>query len=445
VGKILVVDDEKKMCTLISMALNSIGYQVEEVDSAENAQKIIETFIPDVMITDIRMEGISGIELLKIVKSIYPKTEVIVMTAYSDVRTGIEAMKNGAFEYISKPFEMDELILLVKNALEKHNLSVEVDQLRKTINPQYSLDSILCCSKNMKKTLHQAKIVAKRDTTILIRGRSGTGKELIARGIHTESGRTTFTPINCAAIPENLLESELFGHEKGAFTGANVQKIGLFERAGDGTIFLDEIGDISQSLQVKLLRVLQEREYMRVGGSGVLKTKARIIAATNRNLEEAVESHSFREDLYYRLNVFPISVPSLSERVEDIPGLVDQFFKKYNHVAGIDSEAMACITNYSWPGNVRELENCIERSVIFADNKTIVFSHLPDTLTSDSPPNKKVFFSIPDEGISLDEVEKSIIIQALEKAKGNKTDAAKLLGISRRAIYSKMKTHYISG
>ncbi len=440
-GKILIVDDEGKMRALLGMALDTKGYTIQEAESSEKALKILESYIPDALITDIRMEGVSGIELLKEVKKKYPQIEVIVMTAYADSKTGIEAMRNGALEYIAKPFEMDEMLLLVEKALEKNYLAKEVVTLRQIAKDKYSLDSLTSRSKKMREAISQAKIVAKRDTTVLIRGKSGTGKELFAKGIHGESKRAIFIPINCSAIPENLLESELFGHEKGSFTGAYTRKIGLFEKANNGTLFLDEIGDITQKIQLKLLRVLQEKEFSRVGGVDRIKTNARVITATNRDLEDAVANNEFREDLYYRLNVFPIPIPSLAERIEDIPDLVDFFCIKYNHKAGVDKAVSKLLMEYSWPGNVRELENCIERSIIMAENNTITRSHIPDHIKNKEPLKTPKYFELPDEGISLDEVEKNLLIQALEKAKGNKSQAAKLLGISRRAIYSKISSH----
>jgi DNA-binding NtrC family response regulator len=391
------------------------------------------------------MAGISGLELVKRVKAAYPRVECIVMTAYADAKSGIEAMRAGALEYVAKPFEMDEMLLKVKSAVEKGALREEIKALQQSAAQKTRLDGLIGGSDAIKKVIDQAKIVAKRDTTVLIRGRSGTGKEIVARGIHAESGRKEFVAVNCGALPETLLESELFGYEKGAFTGAASQKIGLFEKAAAGTIFLDEIGDISPNIQVKLLRVLQEREFTRVGGTQVIRTGARVIAATNRNLEDAVKAGHFREDLYYRLNVFPINVPSLAERLEDIPALVESFLLKFRHSAGVEDGVMRKLMEYPWPGNVRELENCIERGLIMANGAPIALSHLPENIRLNFTAGFSQAMRLPDEGISLDELEKSLVIQALEKAGGNKTRAAKLLGISRRAMYSKMSTHGING
>jgi DNA-binding NtrC family response regulator len=307
------------------------------------------------------------------------------------------------------------------------------------------LDRLIGASKAMQDVIRQARMVAKRDTTVLIRGKSGTGKELVARGIHAESGREAFVAVNCGAIPENLLEAELFGHEKGAFTGAHAQKIGLFERAGNGTIFLDEIGDVSPAMQVKLLRVLQEREFTRVGGARVVRTQARVIAATHRNLEEEVKKGTFREDLYFRLNVFPIFVPSLAERMEDVPVLAEAFLKRFGHEAGLAEGVMSRLLEYSWPGNVRELENCLERAAIIAAGKPLEVAHLPEHIRQKRVLERPSAFRLPETGISLDELEKSLLLQALEMTNGNKTRAAGLLGITRRALYSKMHTHGIRG
>jgi two-component system, NtrC family, response regulator AtoC len=434
---ILIVDDEGKMRALLAMALDGEGYRVEEAPSAEEAAKRLASGAPDLVITDVRMGGQSGLELLRECKARVAGVEWIVMTAYADARTGIEAMRLGAFEYVAKPFEMDHMLLLVRSALEKRSLRREVSELRSGPSP---LERIAGSSAAMRAAVDLARLVAPRDTTVLVRGPSGTGKELIARGIHAESGRGAFVPVNCAALTETLLESELFGHEKGSFTGAHARKAGLFEQAADGTIFLDEIGEVSLALQVKLLRVLQEREFTRVGGSEVIGSRARVIAATNRDLEAAVKDGQFREDLYYRLSVFPIAMPPLSARREDIPALVETFLLKHKHAAGISASALDKLCVWHWPGNVRELENCVERTVILARGAQITPEHLPAALLGAAPADAPRFV-LPPEGISLDEVEKACLLQALASSGGNKTRAAELLGISRRAIYSRMKTH----
>jgi DNA-binding NtrC family response regulator len=445
-ARILIVDDETKLRTLLFMALSSEKFEVEDASSAEQAlEKLKKGPSFDVVVTDIRMPGLSGLELLQMIKGKFNKPECIVMTAYGDAGTGVEAMRLGAFEYVLKPFEMDEMVILVRSALERRRLRQEVDDLKLRESGRYQLDRLIGAAKPMQELMRQAKMVAKRDTTVLIRGRSGTGKELIARGIHTESGRDAFITVNCGAVPENLLESELFGHEKGAFTGAIGQKIGYFERAEDGTIFLDEIGDITPAMQVKLLRVLQEREFMRVGGTKNQHTNARVLAATHRNLEEEVKKGNFREDLYFRLNVFPLYVPSLAERMEDLPPLVDFFLRKFGHSGKLAEGVLSRMLEYAWPGNVRELENCLERAAIIAGPGQLELDHLPEQIKQKKVLEKPSVFQLPSSGISLDELEKSCILQALDMTHGNKTRAAMLLGITRRALYSKMHTHSIRG
>ncbi len=444
-SRILIVDDEPKLRSLLSMALGAEGLNVAEADSGESALDALSRGEFDAMITDVRMPGITGLELVKRAKADKPRLECIVMTAHADAGTGVEAMRLGAFEYVTKPFEMDEMLLLVKSALEKGKLREEVAELRVRETGRYRLEKIIGNSKPMQEVIRQAKMVAGRETTVLVRGKSGTGKELMARGIHAESGRDAFVAVNCGALPENLLESELFGHEKGSFTGAHAQKIGFFERAGNGTIFLDEIGDVTAAMQVKLLRVLQEREFMRVGGTRVIRTLARVIAATHRNLEEEVAKGGFREDLYFRLNVFPIFVPSLAERMDDVPPLADAFLKKFGHTAGMADGVMPRLLEYSWPGNVRELENCLERAAIIAAGAPLEAAHLPEHIRQKKVLERPSAFRLPETGLSLDELEKSLVLQALDMTSGNKTKAASLLGISRRALYSKMHTHGIRG
>jgi two-component system, NtrC family, response regulator AtoC len=444
--RILIVDDEPKMRTLLAMALSAEGWAADEAASAEAALEALSRGdLPDAVITDIRMPGMSGLELLKRLRADHPALDCIVMTAHGDAGTGVEAMRAGALEYVTKPFEMDEMILLIRGALEKGRLREEVAELRVRESDRHRLDRLIGDSKPMRELVRQARLVAARDTTVLIRGKSGTGKELVARGIHAESGRTGFVAVNCGALPENLLETELFGHEKGAFTGAHAQKAGIFERAGKGTVFLDEIGDITPAMQVKLLRVLQEREFVRVGGTRTLKTSARVIAATHRNLEEEVEQGLFREDLYFRLNVFPVFVPSLAERIEDVPALADAFLRRFGHAAGMAEGVMTALLEYGWPGNVRELENCLERAAIMAAGKPLEAAHLPEHVRARKVLERPAAFRLPETGLSLDELEKSLILQSLEMTAGNKTRAAALLGITRRALYSKMHTHRIRG
>ena len=442
-AKVMIVDDEGKIRALLAMALNAEGFELCEAESAETALENFVNETPDVIISDVRMNGMSGLDLLGQIKTLYPTVEVIIMTAHADGETGVEAMRKGAFEYVAKPFEMDEMILVVKSAVERISLKNNVKELREKLQENYSIKSIIGISDEIKNVFKQITMVGKKDTTILITGKSGTGKELVARAIHSESQRDDFLAINCGAIPENLLASELFGHEKGAFTGAGSKKVGYFEKAGNGTLFLDEIGEISPKIQVNLLRVLQEKTFMRVGGTEVLKNRARIITATNRNLTEAIEFGEFREDLFYRLNVFPIAIPKLSQRKIDIPLLINHFIKKYKGKS-ISQDALNCLQNYSWPGNVRELENIIERALILSEDNNITFENIPDVIMQPGGTKKSdYYFTLPEIGIDLDQVEKEFLLQAIKIAKGNKSKAAELLKISRRAIYSKMKTHRI--
>jgi DNA-binding NtrC family response regulator len=351
-------------------------------------------------------------------------------------------MRKGAYDYLIKPFEVDELRLKVKQIVEKKSLEQENKDLKWQLKDKFSIENIIGQGEAMQKVYQMVEKVAPSDATVLIRGESGTGKELIARAVHQLSNRQQqpFIAVNCGALPESLLESELFGHEKGAFTGADKQKLGRFELAANGSIFLDEIGDITPATQVKLLRVLQAKEIVRLGGQQTISIKSRTIAATNRDLEEAMKTGIFREDLYYRINVFPIYLPPLRERKEDIPDLVTHFLAKNNiPIDKIDGAAVKMLMKYNWPGNVRELENIIERTLILAGDDEITSEMLPSHIRGEMPLNKDVMIEIPDAGISIEEVEKTLIHNALAKAKGNKSKAAQLLGITRRRLYSMME------
>ena len=382
-AKLLIVDDERRMCIVLKTAFENSNYLVTTANSGESALAAmsVETF--DVIISDVKMPGISGLELLKKTKEKCPETRVLLMTAYADTQTAVDAMKNGAYDYIIKPFNIDELRHKVANILENRSLRKENQELKQKLKNQFSVGQLVGKSKAMRHVYQLVDKVAQTDASVIIRGESGTGKELIAQAIHEMSPRKDepFLPVNCSALPENLLESELFGYEKGAFTGADKLKPGLFEAAGGGTIFLDEIGEISLSTQVKLLRVLQSKEVVHLGGSQTIAVHARMIAATNRNLEEAVKDGSFREDFYYRINVFPVFLPALRDKKQDIPDLVAHFLvlqgKNANH---IDPKAMDLLIQYHWPGNVRELENIIQRSLIMAGDQQITVSDLPPYL-----------------------------------------------------------------
>lgn len=439
-GKILVIDDEQRMCQLLKAALQADQHQVDMAFDGEYGLSKIESDGYDVVITDLKMPDKSGMDILEFVKSKNPSTEVILMTAYATAQTAVEAMKKGAYDYVIKPFEMTEIRLKVSHILEKKQLAQENITLKEKLKDKYSLTNMVGTSGNMQNVYKMVQKVAPSDATVIIRGESGTGKELVAHAIHELSPRKDqpFIAVNCGALPESLLESELFGHEKGAFTGADKKKLGRFELAAEGSIFLDEIGDMTPSTQVKLLRVLQAKELVRLGGTQTIPVKARTIAATNRNLEEALKNGTFRDDLYYRINVFPILVPPLRERRQDIPDLLIHFLKKYSsYHESIELKALNHLMNYHWPGNVRELENIIERALIMAGDRKISVEDLPPHIFMGK--HTSLSLEIPDEGLSLEEVEIGLIQKALTKAKGNKSKAAKLLGITRRRLYSMLE------
>jgi len=439
---ILIIDDEPKMCKVLKFALEPEGYSVATAESAEAGLAAFNQNPFDLVITDLKMAGKDGLFVLESVKKQRPETEVIMMTAYATAQNAVEAMKKGAYDYIIKPFETDELKLKVKHIMEKRRLAEENVDLKKQLKDRYSLENMVGRSGVMQEVYKLVERVAPTDATVLIRGESGTGKELVAQAIHHLSLRAAepFIAVNCAALPENLLESELFGHEKGAFTGADKLKLGRFELAGGGTIFLDEIGEMSPSTQIKLLRVLQNRTIERLGGTKTIEIKARTISATNRHLEEALKSKMFREDLYYRINVFPISLPPLREHKEDIPELVAHFLKKFGRdERAIDGKALNLLMKYPWPGNVRELENLVERALIMSSSGEIREHDLPPHIRNLPSSSGSAWLDIPSDGLSLEEVEKNLIKNALTKAGGNKSKAARLLGITRRKLYSMME------
>ncbi|MBC7187881.1 MAG: sigma-54-dependent Fis family transcriptional regulator [Calditrichaeota bacterium] len=428
------------MCQVLKAALEADGHYVA---MAFDGQTALDTFARepfDVVLCDLKMPGMDGLQVLKELKARHPGVEVILMTAYATAQTAVEAMKQGAYDYLIKPFETDELRLKVARLIEKRQLAEENVALRQELRHTFELAYVVGRSEAMEKVYRMVQKVAPTDATVLLRGESGTGKELIARAIHELSPRADkpFVAVSCGALPESLLESELFGYEKGAFTGADRRKEGLFQAAGEGTLFLDEIGDVSLATQVKLLRVLQSHEMVPLGATRPIPVRARIIAATNRNLEEALHAGTFREDLYYRINVFPIVLPPLRERREDIPELVNHFLRKYGGPkAAIEPDALAALMHYTWPGNVRELENVVERTVIMTGGGVITRADLPAHIVYSAAPSSPV--EIPAAGLSLEEVERSLIVKALDKAGGNKTEAARLLGVTRRRLYSMME------
>lgn len=439
--KLLIIDDERRMCVVLKTALESDSLAVTTANSGEAAMAAMEVDKFDVIISDIKMPGMSGMDVLQRVKDKSPETEVLLMTAYAETQTAVNAMKMGAYDYIIKPFEVDELRHKVKNILKKSELVTENRVLKKKLTRRYSLDNMVGKSGPMQKVYELVEKVAASDATVLIRGESGAGKELVAQAIHALSTRKEepFLPVNCGALPDTLLESELFGYEKGAFTGADKQKPGMFEIAGKGSIFLDEIGDMSMTTQVKLLRVLQAREIMRLGGNKMIPVKARTIAATNRNLEESVKDKNFREDLYYRINVFPIFLPPLRDRRDDIPDLVAHFLKEQNaEPDAIEARALQLLMKYVWPGNVRELENVIERSLIMSGDNYIRRANLPPHIRGEADMPLGADLQ-SDELLPINEMERRMIQKALSKTDGNKTKAAQILGITRRQLYSMME------
>jgi DNA-binding NtrC family response regulator len=436
---ILIVEDEAKMRRLLELNLGEDGFTTLSAEDAEAGLKLLRENPVDLVVTDLKLPGMNGLEFLQAVKRQNAALPVVVMTAFGTVETAVEAMKAGASDYVLKPFSLAEMRMVIRKELDVRNLREENRSLREALGKRYAHPNIVARSAKMQETLATVERVAPTNATVLLGGESGVGKDLIARAIHEKSRRATgpFVKINSTAIPENLLESELFGYEKGAFTGAAASKPGKFELADKGTLFLDEIGDVPPATQVKLLRVLQEREFERLGGTKTIKVDVRLVAATNRNLRAALEQGTFREDLYYRLNVVPIDIAPLRERKEDIPELVNLFVSRFagdsgKPVDGISPEAMKVLVNYHWPGNVRELQNIIERACALAKGTTIEVTdiHL------DSPPAKggdPGNHFLP-AGMTLEQWEDEMIQEALRRAHGNKSQAARLLGLSRNAL-----------
>jgi len=447
---ILVVDDEPSMRDFLAIMLKKEGHDVVIAENGADALKAAQAEIFDLAITDVKMPGIDGIGVLKSLKEISPDTVVIMVTAFATAETAVEAMKLGAYDYILKPFKIDELKLIIHNSLEKRHLKKENILLKREITSQAGFENFIGKNEGMLKVFSLIRQIADTASTVLITGESGTGKELVAKAIHYNSGRKDkpIVTVNCGALPETLLESELFGYMKGAFTGAVSNKIGLFEAARGGTIFLDEISATTPALQIKLLRVLQDREFMRVGGTTNIKVDIRIIAASNRDLHEEVAKGTFREDLYYRLNVLPIHLPPLRDRKEDIPLLTEHFLQKNN--AGrerkkIAPDALNLLMRYHWPGNVRELENTIERLVILATGDTILANQIPDVVKEYHHTQDSLVSEIPDAGINLEalleDAEKKLLAKALEKTGGVKTEAAKLLGLTFRSFRHRLQKY----
>lgn len=451
-GNILIVDDEDLVRWSLEKALTKEGYQITLSDSGEMALKKMGEETIDLILLDIRLPGLSGLEVLQKIRETDQDILVIMMTSYGEVETAVNAMKLGAYDYVNKPFNLDDIRFSVRKALETVRLKKEVDLLRSRQKEQWGFDNIIGNSPVMREVFEMLNKIARSDaTTVLLQGESGTGKDLVAKAIHYRSSRfeKPFTAINCATVIETLLESELFGHEKGAFTDAKARKLGLFEQGDGGTIFLDEVGEMKLDLQVKLLRVIEEKSIRRVGGVKDIKVDVRIIAASNRDLAEMAKEGSFREDLYYRLKVFPIYIPTLRERKEDIPLLINYFIGFFNKefkksVNGVSPEALAFLTKYSWPGNVRELKNVIERAIILGGNEEIIPEHLPKEVLLESlgeEGGSHGIIKLPSQGVVLEDVERDLIRQALEMTSGNQTHAARLLAITRDALRYRMQKY----
>lgn len=437
-SRILVIDDEEKMTHLVAGELEDRGHNIDIANSGQAAVDFLKKNIYDIVITDLRMDPPDGMDILRLVKNDYDNTEVIMMTAYADASSAVTAMKSGAYDYLIKPFSLDELIIKVQKILDEKKKIDRLEQLEADLSNK-SYDTFIGESQPVKKLFELVKKVARTDANVLLLGKSGTGKELVANMIHQYSERQNkpFVAVNCAALTETLLESELFGHEKGAFTGAIKRKPGRFELAEGGSLFLDEIGEMSGQLQAKLLRALEERRITRVGGTDEIEINVRVISATNRDLESEMEQGKFREDLFFRLNVFPINIPALSDRREDIPLLANYFAERNGYSYGkLTNEVIASLQGYNWRGNVRELKNIIERAIILSDDKPIRPDHLGIKPQGQSGGSKQ---NISSDG--LDEMERQAIVEALEKARGNKTKAAKILKITRRMLYTRLKKY----
>lgn len=446
-GKILIVDDEPLMQDFLLEALSRRKYQVDLADNGTTALQKMKGGKYDLIITDIRMPDVSGMEILKTAKEISPDMGVIMITAYGTIKNAVEAMKKGAYDYITKPFSVDEIELVVDKFFEYRRLLDENKYLRSELGRKYGVDNIIGKSPKMRKIFETIDMVAQSKATVLIQGPSGTGKELIARAIHFKSPRRNkpFIKTNCAALPEGLVESELFGHEKGAFTGAIKTTKGRFELANGGTLLLDEISEMGPNLQAKLLRVLQEGEFERVGSSETVKVDVRIIATTNKDLKEEVKKGNFREDLYYRLNVVPIYLPPLKERKEDIPLLVEHFLRKYSEengklIEGISQDALQILIDYDWPGNVRELENVIERAVVMSKEKVLSPKHFSFADFESVPQPQE-----SDMTKTLKDLEREFILKTLAEQGGNRSKTAEILGISVRTLRNKLKEYKKEG
>ncbi|KAB0671747.1 sigma-54-dependent Fis family transcriptional regulator [Oryzomonas sagensis] len=445
-GSILIVDDEKGQREILTVILKKEGYDVADVPGVREALEQLDRREFDLIMTDLKMQGQSGLDLLEAIQAADPQQCVIIMTAHGTIDSAVEAMKKGAFDYLEKPLERDNLILTLRRAFERIGLVRENRVLLKRVEQIQTIPTILGEHPKMREVFRIVSKIAATNSTVLIVGESGTGKELVARAIHDGSQRRDkpFMAINCAAIPDSLIESELFGHEKGSFTGANAREIGIFEAANGGTVFLDEIGEMNVAMQAKLLRAIQEKEIRRVGGKVNIPLDVRILSATNKELEQETRRGNFREDLFYRLNVIRINLPPLRERGGDVKTLAEYFVKKYSQASGIGVEgisrpAFKLLMNYTWPGNVRQLESVIERSVLMAESNYIEPEDLPAEVTATSALGGGIPFELPPEGIAFEELEKGIIVKAMERADWVIGKAAPLLGMSYKTLQYRLE------
>jgi two-component system response regulator AtoC len=447
--RLLVVDDEQSIRRLCMTIGNTLGYACTEAESAEAALARLESDAPDLILTDLKLPTMSGVELLKQTRILLPHTEVAIMTGHGSIESAVDAMKLGAYDYIEKPFRVEKMRLLLQRMAEKVHLVMENEFLRERVSTEESLDGIIGSSANIQDVLRMISRLKDTRTPVLISGESGTGKELVARAIHFRGtmAQTPFVAVDCGSLVPTLMESELFGYEKGAFTGATKSKHGLFQSANGGTIFLDEIGELPLEMQAKLLRVLQEKEVRPVGSNEKVNVDVRVIAATNRDLEAAYRNGTFRKDLYFRLNVVTVHIPPLRDRRSDIPVLVHHFLDRYakgSHIQ-VTPAAMKSLLNYDWPGNVRELENCVARAVTLGDGKTIDVSDLPPAIRSEQPdaiPISQDTASL--STTALAEMERMTILRVFEQTNGDKALAGKMLGISRATLYRKLKRYNIA-
>ncbi len=446
-ASILIVDDNESQRQVIAFWLSEEHHEVSTASSVDAAIEMLAQKAYDLILTDVKMPGSSGMDLLTWSKEQIPEIPTLMMTAFGSVSDAVAAMKMGAFDYILKPITEDALKLIVNKALEHTRLVSENRTLRAYAERSSRFANLIGHSKKMKELFELAAQVAPRDSTVLILGESGTGKELLAKAIHLNSGRSTasFVVVNCGAIPETLIESELFGHKKGSFTGAQADRIGKFEAANHGTVFLDEIGELTPALQVRLLRVVQEREIQKIGQTNALKIDVRVIAATNRDLNTMLEDRSFREDLYYRLSVIQLRIPPLRERRDDIPLLAEhfvlQFCKRYGLARRLTPSAVDVLTEYNWPGNVRELENVIESAVVLSKSEQIIPGFFPENVRQEHVRVSQIHLQIPEDGIGLDDVERELIHKALEKCRWNQTRAARFLNITRKTLHYRMEKY----